>query len=68
MPLDLAEQISLVGTNLTMLGTGTLVCVNIGGFNRPSQKQLNIAYFDEDRPLPNFQSHRTIFLGPHSFF
>ena len=36
-------------------------CVNLGGFNCPSQKWFNIVYLDEERPPQKFWSHTTIF-------
>ena len=36
-------------------------CVNLGGFNCPSQKWLNIVCLDEDRAPKKFWSHTTIF-------
>ena len=46
-----------------------LHCVNLGGFNCPSQKWFNIVYLDEERPPKKFRSHATIFsLEKLSFF
>ena len=43
-------------------------CVNLRGFNKPSQKWLNIVYLNEDRPPYKFQSHTTIYDGKNLVF
>ena len=47
-------------------------CVNLGGFNCPSQKWFNIVFLDEERTPQKFWSYTTIFslekLSFHTFW